>query len=56
MTANEASRKCEKCKKPYEPATDAEPTYMVPTKLDLLCPRWTRKHLAKIVELRCAKM
>lgn len=49
MTAKQASRNCAKCKKPYDPSTEAEPSYMVSTTSDLLCPKCKRKHSAQIV-------
>lgn len=49
MPATKASRDCAKCKKKYEPATDAEPTYKVSTKLELLCPKCKREYSTEIV-------
>lgn len=49
MTAKQASRNCAKCKKPYDLATEADPTCMVSISSDLLCPKCKRKHSAQMV-------
>lgn len=53
MPTKQASRRCAKCKKRYEPAaevaSEVAPAYMVATNSEQLCPKCKRKRSADIV-------